>query len=128
MLELMLAAKYRFHGYGALKFLFGHGKTWRFKSISIRVAPNPRRANTRVAVVISKKVIKSAPKRNRVRRRVYEILRTNWPHIEPAHDIVLTVYDPNLWEAPYAQVEAEIVDALQRSRLWAETKSAKTQD
>jgi hypothetical protein len=98
ILKLMLAAKFRFHGYGALKFLFGHGKTWRFKSMSLRVAPNPRRANTRVAVVISKKVIK------------------------PAHDIVLTVYDPSFWDAPHEQVEGEIVDALQRSRLWTETK------
>jgi ribonuclease P protein component len=118
----MLAAKFRFHGYGALKFLFGHGKTWRFKSISLRVAPNPRRTNTRVAVVISKKTIKAAPKRNRVRRRVYEVLRTHWNHIKPAHDIVLTVYDPSLWDAPHEQVEAEILEALQRSRLWTETK------
>jgi ribonuclease P protein component len=124
----MLAAKFRFHGYGALKFLFGHGKTWRFKSLSLRIAPNPRRANTRVAVVISKKVIKAAPKRNRVRRRVYEILRTHWDSIKPAHDIVLTVYDPSIWDAPHEQVEAEIVDALQRSRLWTETKPTKTQD
>jgi ribonuclease P protein component len=124
----MLAAKFRFHGYGALKFLFGHGKTWRFKSISLRVAPNLRRANTRVAVVISKKVVKSAPKRNRVRRRVYEVLRTHWAHIKPSHDIVLTVYDPNYWEVPHDQLEAEIIDALQRSHLWTETKAHKNQE
>lgn len=118
----MLAAKYRFHGYGALKYLFGHGKTWRFKSVSLRVAPNPRRTNTRVAVVISKKVIKAAPKRNRVRRRVYEILRTHWDHIKPAHDIVLTVYDPNLLDAPHDEVEAEIITSLERSHLWNDTK------
>ena len=90
--------------------------------MSLRVAPNPRRVNTRVAVVISKKVIKAAPKRNRVRRRVYEVLRTHWDHIKPAHDIVLTVYDPSVWDAPHEQLEAEIIDALQRSRLWTETK------
>ncbi|HSE61116.1 MAG TPA: ribonuclease P protein component [Candidatus Saccharimonadales bacterium] len=124
----MLAAKYRFHGYGALKYLFGHGKTWRFKSVSLRVAPNPRRANSRIAVVISKKVIKAAPKRNRVRRRVYELLRIHWPHIKPSHDVVLTVYDPGVLDAPHDQLEAEIIDALQRSHLWTETKSTKTQD
>ena len=114
----MIAGKFRFHGYGALKYLFGHGKTYRFKSVSLRVAPNSRRKNGRVAVVISKKVIKASPKRNRVRRRVYEVLRTNWAHIKPAHDLLVTVYDANLYDAPHEQVEAEIVQALQRSGVW----------
>jgi hypothetical protein len=38
------------------------------------------------------------------------------------------VYDPNLWDAPHDQLESEIIDALQRSRLWTETKLAKKQD
>lgn len=114
----MLAGKFRFHGYGALKYLFGHGKTHRFKSMSIRVAPNSRRIHSRVAVVISKKVIKASPKRNRVRRRVYEILRTNWDHIKQSHDFVLTVYDPRYLDVPHEQLEAEIIEALTRASLW----------
>lgn len=114
----MIAGKFRFHGYGALKYLFGHGKTYRFKSVAIRVAPNPRRQHSRIAVVISKKVLKASPKRNRVRRRVYEVIRTNWGSIKQANDILLTVYDPHYCEAPHEQIEAEIIEALQRSRLW----------
>lgn len=116
----MIAGKYRFHGYGALKYLFGHGKTYRFKSVSVRVAANSRRQHSRVAVVISKKVIKASPKRNRVRRRVYEVLRTHWGNIKPANDILITVYDPHYWEAPHDQLEAEITEALQRSHLWTD--------
>lgn len=114
----MIAGKFRFHGYGALKYLFGHGKTYRYKSVSVRVAPNPRRQHSRIAVVISKKVLKASPKRNRVRRRVYEIIRNNWDHIKPSHDMLLTVYDPNYFEATHQQVEAEIIEAFQRSHLW----------
>lgn len=114
----MIAGKYRFHGYGSLKYLFGHGKTYRFKSVSVRVAPNTRRSNSRMAVVVSKKVLKASPKRNRVRRRIFEIMRTNWQHILPAHDILLTVYDPNVAGMPHEQLAAEIIDALQRSHLW----------
>jgi ribonuclease P protein component len=117
----MIAGKFRFHGYGALKYLFGHGKTYRFKSVSIRVANNSRRQHSRVAVVISKKVIKASPKRNRVRRRVYEVLRVHWPNIKPSTDILLTVYDPHYWEAPHEQLEAEILEALQRSHTWMDT-------
>jgi ribonuclease P protein component len=117
----MISGKFRFHGYGALKYLFGHGKTYRFKNLSIRVAPNARRVHSRVSVVISKKVVKAAPKRNRVRRRVYEILRTNWGHIKQSNDFLLTVYDPNYCDIPHEQLEAEIIEALDRSHLWLDT-------
>jgi ribonuclease P protein component len=116
----MIASKFRFHGYGSLKYLFGHGKTYRFKSVSLRVAPNDRRVHSRLAVVVSKKVLKAAPKRNRVRRRVFEILRTNWQHIAPSHDILLTVYDPSIIDLSHDQLVAEITEALQRSHLWVD--------
>lgn len=114
----MIAGKFRFHGYGALKYLFGHGKTYRFKSVSIRVAANPRRQHSRMAVVISKKVLKASPKRNRVRRRVYEIIRKHWGNIKHSNDMLLTVYDPNYFDIPHEQMEAEIIEAFQRSHLW----------
>lgn len=118
----MLAAKFRFHGYGALRFLFGHGKTYRFKSLSLRVATNPKRVNSRFAVIVSKKVMKAAPKRNRIRRRLYELLREHWSHIKNNHDVVVTVYDAAVWDMPAEALEAEVVDALHRAELWVETK------
>jgi ribonuclease P protein component len=113
----MLAAKYRFHGYGSLKFLFGHGKTYRFKSMSIRVAKNPRREVSRAAVVISKKVIKASPKRNQVRRRVYEVLRMHWEQIVPGHDVLISIYDPNFLDIPHDQLKTELQQALQDAHL-----------
>jgi ribonuclease P protein component len=116
----MLAAKFRFHGHAALRFLFSHGHTHRFKSLSIRVAPNHRRTNTRIAVVVSKKVIKASPKRNRVRRRVYEILRNHWDHIKGGHDVIITVYDPAAWDMPHEAFQAEVVEGIKKSALWKE--------
>lgn len=116
----MLATKFRFHGYGSLRFLFSHGKTHRSKSMSIRVAPNPRRQNSRVSVVISKKVIKASPKRNRVRRRVYEVLRTEWQHIKPSQDILLSVYDPEFFDAEHAVISEEIKKLLKTAQVWVD--------
>lgn len=113
----MLAAKYRFHGYGALKFLFGHGKTYRFKSMSVRVAKNARREHSRVALVVSKKVLKAAPKRNQARRRVFEIIRTHWDQIAPGHDILISVYDPNVCEMSHDELKRELQHALQTAHL-----------
>lgn len=69
-------------------------------------------------MVVSKKVLKAAPLRNRVRRRVYEILRTNWHHIEPAHDILLTIYDPNCATMPASDLEREVIDSLKQAKIW----------
>ena len=116
----MLAAKYRFHGRAALKYIFGHGKTYRFKSLSLRIAENPRRQTSRVAVVISKKVIKASPKRNRVRRRIFEVLRNEWGSIKPGLDIVLSVYDPSILVIDHAELVTEILKALKQANALVE--------
>ena len=47
----------------------------------------------RVAVVVSKKVAKSAPNRNRIRRRVYEAIRLLADDALSNQDIVVTIFD-----------------------------------
>lgn len=118
----MLAGKYRFHGHGALKYLFGHGTTHRLKSLSIRVAPNSRRTASRVAVVISKKVIKASPKRNRVRRRIYEALRNNWGQVKPSQDIMISVYDPSILVVTPEELAGELQKAMRQARIWLDKK------
>lgn len=44
-----------------------------------------------MAVVVSKKVHKSAIGRNRMRRRIYEVLRRELPRMQPRTDIVYIV-------------------------------------
>ncbi|HEU5188002.1 MAG TPA: ribonuclease P protein component [Candidatus Saccharimonadales bacterium] len=114
----MLASKYRFHGHAALKYIFSHGKTYRLKSLSIRVAHNQRRELSRVAVVISKKVIKASPKRNRVRRRVFEVLRTEWEHIKSAQDILISVYDASVLDMTHEELVAEVRKGLEAAHVW----------
>lgn len=118
----MIAAKYRFHGYGALKFLFGHGKTYRFAILSLRVARNQRREHSRAAVVVSKKVLKAAPKRNQARRRIYEILRANWNNILPGHDLLLSVHNPRAIELTHAELTHELQNALKAARIWDDSQ------
>ena len=73
----MIASKYRFHGHGSLKFLYKNGQAVRSRYFTVRYITNPRRQQPRFAVVISKKVHKSAVGRNRIRRQVYERLRVD---------------------------------------------------
>ena len=60
-----------------------------------------------MSVVVSKKVAKSAPIRNRIRRRLYEQIRIQAPKYLSNHDVVITVFDPEL-----AVCDARVVEAL----------------
>lgn len=88
----MLSQKHRFHGHGSLRYVYKNGKAVRSHLITVKCSQNPHRKNARFAVVVSKKVHKSAVGRNRIRRRLYEILRGELPRLRPASDIVLLVF------------------------------------
>jgi ribonuclease P protein component len=88
----MIARRYRFHGYNALRFVYKEGRTARSRSCLLKYALNPRRKECRVAVVVSKKVHKSAVDRNRVRRRIFAVMQERVGDI-PAYDLVFTVVD-----------------------------------
>lgn len=89
----MIAKKFRFHGYGSLKLVYSKGKTARVKFLSLKYVPNSRRQSPRFAVVVSKKVTKKAPVRNKIRRRIYEIARPRLGAVTEGKDLVVTVFD-----------------------------------
>jgi len=106
----MLNKKYRFHSRGGVRFVYQKGKTIRSPKASLTVVKNER-GFTRFAVVVSKKVEKSAVGRNRIRRRVYEALRVNFEHIPQGKDYIITVFSKDFMNMPFSEVE-EILGAL----------------
>ncbi|MDR2524022.1 MAG: ribonuclease P protein component [Candidatus Nomurabacteria bacterium] len=104
----MISNKYRFHGYGSLNYLHRNGQTARGGMMAARYAPNARRPRPRFAVVVSKKVYKSAVKRNRIRRRIYEIVRGYITPDAPSIDIALNVYSPEILTLPHAELKKQI--------------------
>lgn len=113
----MLAARYRFHGHGSLRYVLRRGASFRNRLLTLRVSKNPRRTHSRVAVVISKKVHKSAVRRNRVRRRVYEILRHSLDRSVGAHDVVIIVTSPEVIDAPHTTLNRSILELLLQAGL-----------
>lgn len=114
----MLAKRYRFHGHNSLRFVYTKGKTVRARYISLKYCKNNRRTDSRVAVVVSKKVTKKAPVRNRIRRRLYEGMRQEWAMIQPGYDIVVTVFDERVANEPYEKLAATIADLLASAHLY----------
>lgn len=102
----MLSKKHRFHGYGSLNYAYKRGKTIRSPFCSMRFVPG-KYDDYRVSVVVSKKVAKSAPHRNRIRRRVYEAVRLNDQALKN-QDIVITIFDDKFLELPTEELHSTI--------------------
>lgn len=87
--------------------------------VSIRTAENSHRSLYRCAVVVSKKISKSAVKRNRMRRRLYEIVRKNQASITVSADIVITVHNEQIATMPSNELEATICKLLSQAGVFA---------
>ena len=114
----MIESQKRFHGHGSLNYLFRNGKTARNAQVLVRFVENKRREESRVAVIVAKKVIKSAVARNRIRRRVFEVIRRNWDFVPKQTDFTVTILSAEIAIAPSPKVEAAVLGALQRAGLY----------
>ncbi len=111
----MIAATHRFHGHSSLRFVYQSGRTVRSGQLGLKYALNPRRSSYRAAVVISKKIHKSAVVRNRIRRRIYEQLRLQVGSITAPYDLVFTVFQADIEDVTPNQLAAMVTDLLQKS-------------
>lgn len=113
----MIARTHRFHGHASLKYLYSNGKAVRVAGLSLRYILNEKRSDYRAAVVVSKKVSKSAVVRNRIRRRVYENVRILSNSYVGVHDMAFLVYDERYADMPAEKLTAEMQKLLQKAKI-----------
>lgn len=109
----MLAKKNRFHGHSSLNYVYRRGETVRSPFCAMRYTKG-KYDEYRVAIVVSKKVAKAAPNRNRIRRRVYEVVRLLAPKYLTNQDVVVTIFDDRFIEMPHDELYASIERQLQQ--------------
>ena len=114
----MISTLFRFHGHNSLRYVYGNGKAVRSQLFTIKYIANSHRKHPRFSVVISKKVIKSAVGRNRVRRRLYEYLRINIPNLSGVYDIVVICTSAELRTLPYAQISEQLDQLFSKANLY----------
>ncbi len=114
----MLAFKYRFHGHGSLRYVYTHGQTVRSHLMSLKYSQHPKRKNPRIAVVVSKKVMKSAVGRNRIRRRLYEIIRHELPDIKENSDIAIIVFSAEVLTQPATDLARVVKQLLKDADIY----------
>src|SRR5690606_27164540 len=113
----------RFHGHGSLRFVYAKGKVARSKYFLCKTTTNPRRTHPRIAVVISKKVMKSAVKRNRIRRRLYETIRSELPRLNQQSDIVFIVTSAEVITTPALELQKLVQSCFSQADLYKKAES-----
>jgi len=114
----MISTLYRFHGHNSLRYVYSNGKAVRSQLFTVKYVPNTHRKHPRFSIVVSKKVIKSAVGRNRIRRRLYEYVRVNIPRLESVHDIVIICTSAELRTLPYAQISEQLDQLFNKASLY----------
>lgn len=114
----MLTIHHRFHGHGSLRYVYKNGEAIRSRLITLKYIKNPHRAHSRFAIVISKKVLKSAVRRNRVRRRLYEVVRHELPNLQSAHDMALMVFASEVEFLPQDELITVVRQLFEQADLY----------
>ena len=112
----MIPRTNRFHGHGSLDVAYRHGRTVRSQFMALKYSRNDRRKSARVAVVVSKKVSKSAVVRNRIRRRVFELVRTMLAPNQPC-DLIFSIYNVQVAQLPVMQLREQVASLLTQAHI-----------
>ncbi len=114
----MIASQFRFHGHGSLRYLFKNAQAIRSRHVTVKYIKNPHRKKSRFAVVVSKKVHKSAVGRNRMRRRLYEIVRNEQVRFDGIYDVAIIVTSAEVISVEHADLKRAIREVFTRAGMY----------
>ena len=113
----MISRTHRFHGRAGIRRLQLTGTPVRSGQLALRYVPNPKISSYRLAIVVSRRVSKSAVVRNRIRRRLYESVRILSSSFTAPYDLVIVAYDEQIADMPAVRLEGEVKKLLKKARL-----------
>jgi ribonuclease P protein component len=113
----MLSSNNRFHGRGSIRAVFRSGRVVRNQLFTIKYSRHQHRRSPRFAIVVSKKIAKSAVIRNRIRRRLYECFRRHLDRIDQPFDIVVIVTSVEVATRPAAELDSLVGSFLAQAGL-----------
>ncbi len=111
----MIAQRHRFHGHNKIDSVYRRGTTLRGNMLNLKHVPGNGSRDFRAAVVVSKKVSKSAVVRNRIRRRIYELIREHETSKLNGAELVFVVYSEQLAHIEPDKLRAMVHDLLGRA-------------
>lgn len=108
----MIVRNHRFRGRSSVLRALKRGRVIRGHYFSIKYSPKHPQKSWRAAVVVSRKVHKSAVVRNRIRRRLYEQLRLRSEAVPFDYDVIIIVYSEHVATIPSDELTAALDNAL----------------
>ena len=84
--------------------VYKKGRGLKADSLFLKILENDKNF-VRIGIVVSKKVSKKAVQRNKIKRRIREVLRKI--DFKPGFDIILVAY-PNIKDKKFDQIEEEV--------------------
>ena len=85
------------------------------KYLILKKSPNPNH-KTKFGIVISTKVSKKAVVRNKIRRRIREVLRSNLSKIKPDYKVILVVKNTVI-DKDYQELKQDLETILKKASL-----------
>jgi ribonuclease P protein component len=119
----MISSLFRFHGHNSLRYVYSNGKAVRSAALTIKWAQNTHRHHPRISIVVSKKVLKGAVGRNRIRRRLYEYMRIAIPRLNDTYDIVIIVTSAELRTMSSAELREQLEQLFAKAELFKTSKN-----
>lgn len=110
----MLAKKHRFHRRNHVRHVYKSGLTVRQQLFTAKFTVGKPTFPTRVAVVVSRKVDKRAVVRNRIRRRLYELMRLRIDQLPAGTSMVITVFSAGVANLPPKELEKALDTLLKQ--------------
>jgi ribonuclease P protein component len=91
-----------------INLIFSKGKSFFLSEITFRYVHN-KLPNSRIAVLVGKKLSKKAVIRNRIRRRLRELARLHFSKIPNSLDILIIARDLKLREMDFRELEEKFL-------------------
>jgi ribonuclease P protein component len=118
----MISKSHRFHGHNSLNPVYKHGAVFNVSQVSLKYIDSRPGKPFRLAVVVSKKVNKSAVVRNRIRRRIYENIRIKTDSFDKNYDIVVNIYNEQVATMGAEELGQILNDLLSKANLLTSVK------
>jgi ribonuclease P protein component len=111
----MIAKKFRLHQKSDFDKLAKSSNKFYSNNFVLKLVKNDEDFNC-FAVVVSKKISLKAVIRNKIRRRVYEIIRLNMDNFQKSFKIIIFV-KKGVLEMEYSKLEKELLYLFEKARL-----------
>ncbi len=112
----MLKKQFRITKDYDFKKIYKRGNTFRDSFFIVKIAGN-KLDHLRFGFVVSKKTASKSVDRNKIKRQLSEIARTNLAKIKPGFDIII-IANKQILGNSYQEIENRLINIFQKARIY----------